>query len=144
MIPVLGRLHRYRPLRLFLLIVAAFYAYGAAVHVMNMAGFSGFDWSQAPALWQVLDLAYLILDIVVVVGLVTATGAGVAAFLLGASSQIVLYTVFREAVLQAPGAPPVTSEQAGYLDTLVVFHVSCLAIFGALAVLAARRRVVES
>ena len=32
-------------------IVAAFYAYGALVHVLNMAGMTGFDWLEAPLKW---------------------------------------------------------------------------------------------
>ena len=42
-------------------IVSAFYAYGALVHVLNIAGRSGFDWSRAPVKWQVLDVIYLVL-----------------------------------------------------------------------------------
>jgi hypothetical protein len=34
--------------RLIILIVAAFYAYGALVHVLNMGSLTGFDWGQAP------------------------------------------------------------------------------------------------
>ena len=39
--------------------IAACYAYGAAVHVTNMVGLSGFDWLEAPLKWQVLDVACL-------------------------------------------------------------------------------------
>ena len=53
-------------------VVAAFYLYGAGVHVLNMLGHSGFDWTAAPLKWQVLDVAYLVLDAVVVVGLILA------------------------------------------------------------------------
>jgi hypothetical protein len=48
-----------RVCKLVLWVIAAFYAYGALVHLMNMAGFSGFDWRTAPLKWQVLDIAYL-------------------------------------------------------------------------------------
>ena len=74
--------------------VAGFYAYGAVVHVMNMAGLNGFDWLRAPLKWQVLDVVYLILDVLVAVGLVLGWRAGYLAFFVAALSQIVLYTVF--------------------------------------------------
>ena len=48
-------------------IVAAFYAFGALVHVMNILGLSGYSWLRAPLKWQVLDVTYLLLDILVVV-----------------------------------------------------------------------------
>ena len=49
--------------------VTLFYAYGAAVHVLNMASLTGFDWPNAPRKWQALDVVYLLLDIAVVIGL---------------------------------------------------------------------------
>jgi hypothetical protein len=64
-----------RVCKLVLWVIAAFYACGALVHLLNMAGFSGFDWRTAPLKWQVLDIAYLDLLVgfhVVTLGLVTA------------------------------------------------------------------------
>lgn len=58
-------------------IVAAFYAYGALVHILNIASLTGFAWSKAPLNWQVLDVVYLVLDVVVVVGLVRGWWIGV-------------------------------------------------------------------
>ncbi|WP_299865695.1 hypothetical protein [uncultured Roseobacter sp.] len=37
--------------------LAAFYLYGAGVHVANVAGWTGFDRLSAPLKWQVLDVA---------------------------------------------------------------------------------------
>ena len=48
--------------------VALFYTYGALVHIMNILGLSGFDWAGAPLKWQLLDIVYLFLDVVVAVG----------------------------------------------------------------------------
>ena len=50
--------------------IAAAYAYGAYVHVANMASLTGFDWPYAPLKWQVLDIVYLVLDLVVVAGVI--------------------------------------------------------------------------
>ncbi|MEX3011967.1 hypothetical protein [Hoeflea sp. TYP-13] len=107
-------------------IVAAFYAYGALVHVMNMAGMSGFNWAQAPLKWQVLDVVYLILDVIVALGLVLAWRIGLVAFFAAAISQIVLYTVLRSWIVDVPEAFARTPEEIGYLDGLVVFHVATI------------------
>ncbi|MET0070715.1 MAG: hypothetical protein ABW096_11820 [Candidatus Thiodiazotropha sp.] len=77
-------------------ITALFYLYGAVVHVYNILGLSGFDWYTTPLKWQVLDVAYLVIDIVVVVGLSLGWKAGFLAFYVAAISQIVLYTVINK------------------------------------------------
>lgn len=129
----MDRLFDHRPLRLFLWLVAAFYAYGAAVHVMNMASLTGFDWGRAPRLWQVLDLAYLALDAAVVIGIVLRRAFGVVAFLAAAVSQIVLYTAFRDAVAMAGTPHALGPDQLAYLSLLVAFHAATLAVFAVLA-----------
>ena len=57
-------------------VVAAFYGYGALVHALNMLSLPGFDWRSAPLTWQALDVTYLLLDILVVVGLLLGWRAG--------------------------------------------------------------------
>lgn len=103
-------------------IVAAFYAYGAAVHLMNILGMSGFDWVRAPQKWQILDVVYLILDVVVAVGLVFGWRAGYVAFFVAALSQILLYKAFRAWIIDVPDEFARTPEQIQQLDGLVVFH----------------------
>ena len=103
-------------------IVALFYAYGAIVHVMNMLSLTGFDWRSAPAKWQALDVAYLIIDVVVVAGLLLSWKAGYVAFYLAALSQIVLYTAFRDWIIDVPPEFAVSDEQRSYLTGLVIFH----------------------
>jgi hypothetical protein len=108
-------------------IVAAFYAYGALVHILNIASLTGFAWPEAPRKWQVLDIGYLLLDAVVVVGLFRGSWIGIAAFYLAAVSQIALYTALRDWVLNVPEAFQRSAEDLAYLDGLVVFHVvTCL------------------
>lgn len=68
--------------KLILWTVAIFYAFGATVHVMNIAGYSGFDWLRAPLKWQVLDVVYLALDILVAVGLLLGWRSGFLLFIL--------------------------------------------------------------
>jgi hypothetical protein len=102
--------------------VAAFYLYGAAVHVCNMLSLSGFDWRAAPVKWQGLDILYLILDLIVVVGLILGWKVGFIAFYLAAISQVFLYTLLRAWILDVPAEFAVSDEQRAYLNGLVVFH----------------------
>lgn len=120
-------------------LVAAFYFYGAAVHVFNILSLSGFDWRAAPAKWQVLDVCYLILDAIVVIGLVLSWKLGFVAFYLAAISQIILYTVFRNWIVDVPAEFAVSEEQRGYLTGLVIFH--CVTIVLVSAALWVRTRV---
>lgn len=111
-------------------IVAAFYAYGALVHIMNMLGLSGFDWLDAPPKWQILDVVYLILDVIVAVGLVLAWRLGFVAFFAAAVSQIVLYTVLRSWIIDVPAEFQRSPEEIAYLDYLVGFHVVTIILVG--------------
>jgi hypothetical protein len=123
-------------LRWYLLLIAAFYAYGAAVHVANMASLTGFDWLAAPRLWQALDIVYLVLDVAVVVGLLLKHAFGLGAFIVAATSQIVLYTVFRDHVAMLGTPHALDPAQVDYLTTLVAFHVVTVVIFALLAAFA--------
>ena len=114
--------------KIILWCVAAFYAYGAVVHVMNIAGLSGFDWMRAPLKWQVLDIVYLILDVLVAVGIVLGWRAGYFAFFAAALSQIVLYTMFRSWIVDVPQEFARSPEEIKYLDGLVLFHVITIAV----------------
>lgn len=116
--PEIGR----RIATIFIWTVALFYAYGALVHVLNMANLSGFDWGAAPRKWQALDLIYLIVDVVVVFGLMLRWRLGFVAFYLAAISQIVLYTLLRPWVLDVPPEFAVSESEQQYLTVLVVFH----------------------
>ena len=111
--------------------VAGFYAYGALVHVLNMLSLTGFNWVEAPVKWQVLDVTYLVLDLVVVTGLIWALWVGVVAFFCAALSQIVLYTVFRNWILDVPPEFQRGAQDLAYLDNLVVFHIVSSIAMGA-------------
>ena len=86
-------------------IIALFYAYGAVVHVMNMLSLTGFDWLNAPMKWQVLDIVYLFLDIVVAIGFFAGWKISYVAFYLAAISQIILYTLLRACLLYTSPSP---------------------------------------
>lgn len=110
--------------------IAAFYACGAFVHVANMLGWTGIDWLNAPLKWQVLDVAYLLIDCVVVWGMVLCPRIGLIALVVAATSQIVLYTVFRHWILDVPAEFAPTPDEASYLTTLVAFHLVTLLVIG--------------
>ncbi len=115
--------------RLVFYTVAAFYAYGALVHILNMASLTGFAWPAAPLKWQVLDIVYLVLDVTVVAGLLRGAWVGIAAFYCAALSQIALYTLFRGWVLDVPEPFQRSGDDLAYLDGLVTFHVvTCVAM----------------
>jgi len=119
--------------------IAVFYTYGALVHVMNISGFGGFDWPSAPLKWHILDIVYLVLDIVVVAGFPAGRRAGYIAFFTAACSQIVLYTVLRSWVVDVPQAFQPSPDQIAYLDLLAGFHAVTVLII--LAALRLRRSV---
>ena len=122
--------------------LVAFYGYGAAVHVANMLGWTGFDWSAAPLKWQVLDGLYLVLDVAIVAGLLARCGWAVPALVFAAISQILLYTLLRGWVLDVPAEFAVAPAELAYLNGLVGFHIACLAAIG--AVVTGRRRCAQT
>ena len=122
-------------------IIALFYLYGAAVHVFNILGLSGFDWRAAPLKWQLLDIVYLVIDLLVVVGLILGWKLGFVAFYVAAVSQIILYTVFREWIVDVPPEFAPSEEQRGYLTTLVLFH--CVTIVLVTSALWVRARWIQ-
>lgn len=114
--------------RLILWVVAAFYAYGAIVHVLNIMSLSGFDWTRAPLKWQILDVVYLLLNVVVVIGFVAGLRIGYLAFFIAAGSQILLYTVFRAWIVDVPEEFMRSPEDISHLNGLVMFHVLTVAL----------------
>ena len=103
-------------------IVGLFYAYGAIVHIMNMLSMTGFNWLDAPLKWQILDAFYLLTDVIVAAGFFANWRIALPTFYLAATSQIFLYTLLRDWIIDVPPEFAVSPEQVGYLDTLVIFH----------------------
>lgn len=110
--------------------LVAFYLYGAAVHVASIAGLSGFEWLLAPRKWQILDLAYLAVDLTVVVGLLARKAWGVFCLIAAAISQILLYTLFRRWILNVPAVFEVEPSAVANLNLLMLFHAICLVAVG--------------
>ncbi|WP_421726541.1 hypothetical protein [Bauldia sp.] len=79
--------------RIILWLIALAYAYFTFVRVLNITGMSGFDWASAPLPWQILDVFYLVVNLVVVYGFVLALPIGFVAFFVAAITQLALYFV---------------------------------------------------
>ena len=132
---------RRRVSRAIFWLIAAFYAYGAFVHVTNMLGFRGSAWLDWPLKWQVLDVFYLVLDLVVAIGFVRAWRIALFTFFVAAVSQIALYTVFRAWIIDVPIEIAPNSNEVAYLNWLVGFHlVSIVLVVLALWLMRAPRR----
>ena len=109
-------------------LVIVFYLFGAAVHAMNMLSLTGFDWRTAPLKWRVLDVVYLLLDLLVVVGMAFGWKAGFGAFYVAALSQIVLYAALRDWIVDVPEDFAAPEQPRSHLTSLVVFHVVTIAL----------------
>lgn len=114
-------LHRY-----VAYVLAAFYTYGALVHVANMLGLTGFVWADAPAKWQLLDISYFVLDVAIVITILLRKPAAIWLFWLAAFSQVCLYTLGRDWVLDVPAAFAPNEDGVAYLSLLVTFHIVSL------------------
>jgi hypothetical protein len=109
----------------FLRVLACIYAFAALKHLANMLGFGELPWLEAPLAWQVSDVAYLLLDSVAAIGLFRLKPWGVAAFLLAAGSEILLFTL-------VPGWFVLKPEHAVLLQGFVIYHVIAIGIFALL------------
>ncbi|MEL7142003.1 MAG: hypothetical protein AAGL08_07250 [Cyanobacteria bacterium J06573_11] len=84
-------------------LVAVVLAYGATVHIGNIAGLSGTPWLATPLLWRCMDIALLVFDIVAAVSLWKGLGWSVW-FVFGGIIllQFVPYTLLRSHFILKP------------------------------------------
>ena len=115
-------------LNVFRALIAIAYTMGGAVHAANLAGFGPPPPPEKRSVFRVLDVVYLALDIVVVVGMVTGAWWGFVAFFVAAGSQLVLYLGFADYFAS-------DDEQHHQLSGLVHFHVLTAAVMGTLLAL---------
>ena len=114
---------------IYVRILAGILAYGALVHVGNIAGLSGRPWIETPIVWRVMDIVLLIFNIVVGVALWLRIPWGVVAFVVGiVGLQLIPYTLFRGHFVESP-------EQAQTLNGLIGTHLVLLAVLACLIVL---------
>ena len=103
-------------LNVFRGLIAVAYSLGAATHVGNLAGRGPVAPPDKKKLWRTLDVVYLGLDLVVVVGMIIGAAWGYGAFFVAATSQLVLYVGF-------PGSFASSPAERRQLRGLVRFHV---------------------
>ena len=112
-----------------MIVIALMYGFGGLVHIGNMLGFGELEWSESPLSWQVGDVVWGLLDIIVVVGILLKAPVGILALVVAALSQIIVYGIW-------PDAFALTDEHMQTLRGMVYFHVVVLAVLGVLVWLA--------
>lgn len=104
-------------------LVAVVLAYGATVHIGNMAGLSGTPWLSTPLLWRGMDVALLIFDAIAAVSLWQGLRWSVWFVFSGIILlQFVPYTLLRSQFILKP-------EDAQTLNGLLATEVILLVIF---------------
>jgi hypothetical protein len=107
-------------------LVALVLAYGATVHIGNMAGLTGTPWLSTPLLWRGMDVALLVFDIVAAIALWRGLGWSVWLVFGGiALLQFVPYTLLRSHFILKP-------EDAQTLNGLLGTEAILLGIFALL------------
>ena len=97
------------------LVLAACYGFGGIVHVSNLLGFGELKWDDAPLAWKVGDIAWGILDLVTVGGILFKSPIGLIAMTLAAFSQVLMYGCF-------PQVFALTEDHDKTLQGLVYFN----------------------
>jgi hypothetical protein len=110
---------------IYLKILAVFYGYGALLHFADLLSLGHslgqshvLTFVQMPIAWKIATVFFALVDSIAACGLWTGAVWGVGAFLLAATSQMVMYTVFTAIFSHQPG--------------LVVFRVVTVGIYGVL------------
>jgi hypothetical protein len=109
-------------MKIYLRILAAIYAFAACKHLANMLGFGELPWLNAPLAWQISDIVYAVLDSVAAIGLYLQKRWGVAAFLLAAVSEILLFTLVPHWFVLRP-------EHLSLLRGFVIYHFIAIGIW---------------
>jgi hypothetical protein len=109
-------------MNIYLRLLACIYTFAAVVHIGNMLGFGELPWAEAPLVWRVGDIGYAILDTVAAVGLFLLKPWGVAAFLVAAVSEILLFTLVPEWFVLKP-------EHLTMLRGFAAYHLVAIGIY---------------
>lgn len=109
-------------MRIYLRILAVIYTFAAIVHAGNILGFGEMPWAEAPLAWQLGDIFYLIVDTIAAIGLFMLRPWGVAAFLLAAFSEMLLFTLVPEWFVLRP-------EHETLLRSFVIYHLVAVCIW---------------
>jgi hypothetical protein len=114
--------------RIILWMIAVCYGYFALVHLLNIADASGFNWYSLPLPWQIVELFYLAVDLLVVYGFVLSRPIGFIAFFVASISQFVVLAVVAPGSLASPESASVVPRPPDYLEYLAIFHGATIAL----------------
>ena len=114
--------------RIILWMIAVCYGYFAFVHLLNIADVSGFDWYSLPLPWQIVELFYLCIDVLVVYGFVLSRPIGFIAFFIASISQFALFALVTPGNLASPESASASPRPPGYLEYLAIFHGTTIAL----------------
>ena len=104
-------------LTVFGYLIAAAYTFGGAMHVANLLGFGSPPPPGKKRVYRSLDVAYVVANALVVVGMITGAMWGYVAFFAAVASQLVLYLGFTDYFAS-------DADQRRQLQGLVRFHLT--------------------
>lgn len=114
--------------RLIFWLVALLFAYDAYGHIASIAGLHGYTWADSPVKWRLIDVFYLTLDIIAVVGLLLRWMVGVIAFFVSSVSQLLLFTILRPWIVDVPENFAGLANGIGYLNLMVGVHLAAIVL----------------
>ena len=115
-------------LTIFRYLIALAYAFGGAMHVANLSGFGPPPPPGKERVFRALDVAYLLVNALVVIGVTIGATWGYAAFFAAAGSQLVLYLGFTDYFAS-------DADQRRQLRSLVHFHLITATVMATLLLL---------
>jgi hypothetical protein len=119
-------------MKLFLRILAVIYAFAAVMHIGSILGFGRMPFGEMPLAWQLSDVAYGLIDTVAAIGLWQQKSWGIAAFLLAAGSEILLFTFTPDWFTSDPA-------ELQMLQGFIVYHLIAITIYFGLAYFGRKR-----
>ena len=109
-------------MKIFLRVLAVIYAFAAILHIGSVLGLGRVPFAEAPLSWQLSDIFYGIVDTIAAIGLFRLQPWGVAAFLVAAISEILLFTLVPHWFVVEP-------DQLTMLRGFVVYHVIAITLY---------------
>lgn len=108
--------------------IALAYTFGGVTHVANLVGSGPPPPPAKKTLFRSLDVAYLLVNVLVIAGMTTTATWGYIAFFVAAGSQLVLYIGFADYFASDP-------DQRRQIHGLVRFHLATATVMASLLAL---------
>ena len=114
------------------LVLALLYGLGGTVHITNILGFGELPWLESPLAWRIGDIWWGSLDILALVGVALKWPIGLAAVVLAAVTQVVVYAVW-------PDWFALSEAHYSALRSMVLFNTAVLSVLS-VSIFFVRRR----